>query len=240
MKKVHMVLQGKGGVGKSLVSALYAQYKYDQDQPALCIDTDPVNATFSSYTRFNVQKIDIMDGDEINPRHFDRMMQLIIESDTDVIIDNGAATFVPLSSYMISNDAPNLLASMDIELVIHTVITGGQALIDTLHGFDSLATQFPDPAKFVVWLNPFHGRVENGGKRFEQLKAYTNNKGRVSAIIELPELRKELSGKDFGDMLSARQTFDEALKSDLPIMERQRLSIVKKNIYAAILATSVL
>jgi CO dehydrogenase nickel-insertion accessory protein CooC1 len=49
MAKIHMVLQGKGGVGKSFIAAMLAQYKARKGQIPLCIDTDPVNATFHGY-----------------------------------------------------------------------------------------------------------------------------------------------------------------------------------------------
>lgn len=42
---VHFTLQGKGGVGKSLVSALLAQYFQTVVGDVKCIDTDPVNQT---------------------------------------------------------------------------------------------------------------------------------------------------------------------------------------------------
>ena len=50
--KIHMVLQGKGGVGKSFIAALMAQFLQDRGRDPVCIDTDPVNATFAGY--FNV------------------------------------------------------------------------------------------------------------------------------------------------------------------------------------------
>lgn len=71
MAKIHMVLQGKGGVGKSMIAAAIAQYKASKGQTPLCIDTDPVNSTFEGYRALNVQRLNIMDGDEINTRNFD-------------------------------------------------------------------------------------------------------------------------------------------------------------------------
>ena len=38
MAKIHMVLQGKGGVGKSVIAALIAQYKASKGQAPLCLD----------------------------------------------------------------------------------------------------------------------------------------------------------------------------------------------------------
>ncbi|EHY0174132.1 conjugal transfer protein TraL [Salmonella enterica] len=233
MAKIHMMLQGKGGVGKSTSAGIIAQYKMGKGQTPLCIDTDPVNATFEGYKALNVRRLNIMDGDEINSRNFDTLVELIAPSKHDVVIDNGASSFVPLSHYLISNQVPALLHDMGHELVVHTVITGGQALLDTVNGFAQLAGQFPAEALFVVWLNPYWGPIEHEGKGFEQLKAYTANRERVSAIIKMPVLKEETYGRDFSDMLQERLTFDEALaKESLTIMTRQRLKIVKNQLFA--------
>ena len=52
MSKVHLTLQGKGGVGKSYVASLIAQHRMDKGMPVSCIDTDPVNSTFCQYKAF--------------------------------------------------------------------------------------------------------------------------------------------------------------------------------------------
>ena len=139
MAKIHMILQGKGGVGKSVIAALLAQYKASKGHPSLCIDTDPVNATFHGYQAPDVRQIRLMEGNEINPRRFDALLEMIAPSKQDVIIDNGASAFVPLTHYFISNQVPALLTGMGHELVLHTVVTGGQALLDTINGFRQLA-----------------------------------------------------------------------------------------------------
>ena len=241
MAKIHLVLQGKGGVGKSLIAATIAQYKAMNGQKPLCIDTDPINATFEGYKALNVRRLNILEGDEINTRHFDALVELIAASEGDVIIDNGASSFVPLSHYLISNQVPALLEEMGHELVVHTVITGGQALLDTVSGFAQLAGQFPAEALFVVWLNPYWGPIEHEGKPFEQMKAYTANKARVSALIPIPPLKEETYGRDFSDMLQARFTFDEALAmASLSIMTRQRLKIVRTQLFGQLDQAAVL
>lgn len=241
MAKIHMVLQGKGGVGKSFIAATLAQYKASKGQKPLCIDTDPVNATFAGYKALGVKRLQIMEGDEINPRNFDTLVELVAPSKDDVIIDNGASSFVPLSHYLISNQVPALLADMGHELVVHTVVTGGQALLDTVSGFSQLVSQFPTEAIFVVWLNPYWGPIEHEGKGFDQLKAYTANKARVSAIVSIPALKEETYGRDLSDMLQERLTFDEALAmSSLTIMTRQRLKIVKGQLFGQLDNATVL
>ncbi|MBR4877038.1 MAG: conjugal transfer protein TraL, partial [Rhodocyclaceae bacterium] len=82
------------------------------------------------------------------------------------------------------------------------------------------------------WLNPYWGAVEFEGKTFEQMRAYTANKDRVSAIIHIPTLKAETYGRDLEDLLRTRRTFAEALDDpDLTIMTRQRLRIVQRQIF---------
>ena len=241
MAKIHMVLQGKGGVGKSFIATVIAQYKISKGQQPLCIDTDPVNATFHGFKALNVRLLEIMQGDEIQTRNFDTLVELIAPSKDDVIIDNGASSFVPLTHYLISNQVPALLQEMGHEMVVHTVITGSQALLDTVSGFAQLASQFPAECLFVVWLNPYWGPIEHEGKGFEKMKAYTDNKARVSAIIQIPALKEETYGRDFSEMLQERRTFDEALAdSALTIMTRQRLKIVKSQLFQQLENAAVL
>lgn len=232
MAKIHMIMQGKGGVGKSFASAILAQYSIYKKATPLCIDIDPINATFGSYKAFNVHKLDIMSADEISARKFDNLIELIAGTDNDVIIDNGASSFVPLSHYLLSNQIPHLLTEMGHELLIHTVITGGQAQLDTVSGFAQLAKQFPANTAFVVWLNPYWGAIEYEGKGFEQLKAYKDNQDSVVAIIRIPELKEETFGQDLAEILKERVTFDEAIaQAGKSIIVRQRLKIIQAKLF---------
>ena len=58
---VHLVLQGKGGVGKSFVSAILAQYFRTKSAPVHCLDTDPVNATFAQYRLLEAEHLKVLD-----------------------------------------------------------------------------------------------------------------------------------------------------------------------------------
>ena len=241
MASIHLILQGKGGVGKSMIAAFIAQYKLGKGKLPLCLDTDPVNASFEAYKSLKVSRLSILQDEEIDPRRFDQLIEQIAKSKTDVIIDNGASSFVPLSAYVLSNHVPTLLRDMGHQLIVHTVVTGGQALLDTLTGMTQLIRQFPAEVPFVVWLNPYWGPIELEGKSFEQMKAYREHKDRISAIIPLPDLKKETFGRDLSDMLQAHLTFDEAIASpSLTIMARQRLSIIKKQLFEQFSAVPVL
>jgi len=173
-----------------------------------------------------------MEGDNVDPRKFDNLVELISKSKTDVIIDSGASTFVGLSHYLISNRVSTMLKENGHELVIHTVVTGGQALSDTLNGFNKIMKQFPGDVSFIVWLNLFWGKVEMNGKDFESMKAYVDNKSRVSALLRIPEYKPETFGRDLREMLQDKLTFDEAIaKPEILIMVRQRLKIIRDDLF---------
>lgn len=162
MAKVHLFLQGKGGVGKSFCASMLAQYLLDKGKTPFCIDTDPINATFSSYPRFQAKRIEILKDNRIDPLEFDGIVEQIFSSgeQDSILVDNGASSFVAFSEFLLTNQVPKMLAAENHSITIHTIITGGDEQMDTVAGFSALATHFSDPVKIVVWLNPYYGPVE--------------------------------------------------------------------------------
>lgn len=236
----HLVINGKGGIGKSVIAALSAQYLHSKHRTPHCIDTDPCNRSFSAYAALNVHAVEILEGDDINPRLFDEVIEQISTAPGDVVVDSGASSFVALSSYLLSNDIPALLLDHARPLRLHVVIAGGSNLEETVHGFTQLARQFPKNTEFVVWLNPLHGPITHDGKEFEELKSYTTHKDRVTAIIRIPKLKPETFGADFTGMLNARQTFAEVLGApETTVMSRHRLTSIRDRIFKQ-LETAVL
>ncbi|RSV12409.1 conjugal transfer protein TraL [Sphingomonas sp. ABOLF] len=233
MKNVHLTLQGKGGVGKSLVTSLVAQYHQEKGRETVNLDTDPVNSSFESYAALNVRHIDLLDSEQkLNTRNFDQLMEAVLTEDADFIVDNGASSFLPLSGYMVENEVPQLIAGAGKQLVIHTVVTGGQALRETLSGLARLAEQMPPEARIIVWLNEFFGDIEANGKTFEEMRAYTDNRERISGLVKLTKLSGDTFAKDFAMMLDRKLTFSEATASpDFGLMSKQRLGMVKKAIW---------
>ena len=156
MKKVHITLQGKGGIGKSFVSIMIAQYIKQQDSGLLCLDTDPINATFSTFSALHVRSIALLEGNNmINERGFDEMMEQIINSDSNVVIDNGAASYVPLSTYLMENQAFDIIQRAGKQVIVHSVIAGGLAQDNTVSDFAALTSQLPEGVGVVVWLNEY-------------------------------------------------------------------------------------
>lgn len=233
MIQAHFTLQGKGGVGKSLVSSLIAQYLRSKNKPVIVVDTDPVNATLSGYEALNVRRLELMQGGTVNERNFDSLILGILdEKNANYVVDNGSASFVPLCHYIIENDTILSIVDSGKEVFIHTVITGGSALMDTLIGFEALVEQMPEQVKIVVWLNEFLGEIKADGKTFEEMKVYQKNKDRVHRIIRIEQRTSVTYGEDIKQMMESKMTFDEVNTSlKFNSIEKSRLFKVKKAIY---------
>lgn len=228
---VHLSLQGKGGVGKSLVASILAQYLTDRGRSVRCIDTDPINQTLLQYRALQVHHLKLLRDGEIDQRRFDDLIDRLLTEDGVFVVDNGASTFIPLCNYMLQNNVIRMLRSAGRDLYVHTVITGGQALLDTLEGFRQLA-ESTTGQNIIVWINEFFGRVESGGKEFSQMNVYQENAGKVLGSVGIPKRNQDTFGRDVEEMVARKLTFDEAIKSErTSLMTKQRLKIVQRELF---------
>jgi hypothetical protein len=230
-RKVNLVLQGKGGVGKSLVAALVAQHLLSKpDAQVVCIDTDPVNATLMGYKRFAARRAEILDGASIDTRRFDQMMEWVLGEDADFVIDNGASCFIPFTNYLFEADVLSTIRECGKDVLIHTVITGGQALVDTLHGLNELVCRIPEEGRrIVVWLNEYFGPIEVDGKPFEEMQVYERARENIAAVFRLPRQNPQTFGVDLRVMLERKLTFDEAITGPhFYLISKQRLRMMQR------------
>ena len=224
-RKVHFVLQGKGGVGKTLIASLLAQFYLEKGGHLVCLDTDPVNGSFSAIRALGASHIKLLDGDRINVDVVDEIVERVIVEDANFVVDNGAASFVPLSRYLVEHDIAGLIAGAGKQVVVHTVLTGGPAMLDTAKALAAIIEQFPTVVEVVVWLNEFFGPiVTDSGQSFEQTPLYDQCRGRIAGIVRLERLNPDTFGRNVRDMLARQITFAEAdQSSDFRIVARQRL-----------------
>jgi hypothetical protein len=226
---IHLSLQGKGGVGKSLVASILAQYFNARGKAVRCVDTDPVNRTLFQYKALNVNRLELLREGSIDQRGFDSLMETLLTEDATFIVDNGASTFIPLWSYILENSAIDVLTRAGKRLYVHTVITGGQALLDTLHGFKSLAESTSE-RNIIVWVNEYFGRIERDGKSFEDMGAYRESENKVFGSVHLTKRNQDTFGRDLEEVVSRKLTLDEAIKDGpFSIMTKQRLKVMQRD-----------
>src|SRR5882762_9623336 len=230
---VHFTLQGKGGVGKSLVAAIIAQYFQSIGAAPTCIDTDPVNQTLVNYKALNASHLPLMaeNSSRVDERKFDDLMEQLLSKDEVFVVDNGSASFIPLSNYLLENDALHLLKDAGCDVFIHVIITGGQALLETLEGFRALAAA-SSSQNIVVWLNEYFGPIELDGKKFVEMKVYKEHAAKVRGTIRIQERNADTFGKDIQVLAKNKLTFEEALTNpDWQIMARQRIRTVQRDLF---------
>jgi hypothetical protein len=236
MATIHIVLQGKGGVGKSYISSLLTQFYQSQGVSPICIDTDPVNASFSAYKAYKVERIELMEENNINVRQFDTLIERLAgtKEDDTVIIDNGAATFIPLCSYIFESGSLQFLEEMGHDLTLHTVVTGGQSLNDTMQGMASLIHHFKG-MKITVWLNEYFGKIEKNGVKFENTDFFQDNAENIYSVVPLPLYNQATFGVDIAEVVKNNLSYQEAIESpQFAVMSKHRLKRVQTEIFSSI------
>ena len=230
---VHFILQGKGGIGKTLVSTILAQWLAQKDGQALrCYDTDQENPTFSRYKAMDVKHVPVMtDTRSIDPKRFDSLMIDLLEADGNCVIDNGANTFSPLMGYLLENDCFGLLQESGRKVYIHTIVGGGDTLHDTATGFVSTAKSTNVP--LVLWENEHFGKLASAsGKLFTESTTYADFADRVVGRVVLASRNADTFGADIKKMNMARLTADEVRSSDkFNLMEKQRIKVVFRDLF---------
>ena len=186
---VHLVLQGKGGVGKSFVSAILAQYFRTKSARVHCMDTDPVNATFAQYRLLEAEHLKVLRRGRINEKEFDVFVQRVCCGEGVFIVDTGATTFVPLWNFILENEILEMFQTHQRRVFVHSVVAGGQAMSDTLNGLERLA-QTTSQKNVIVWINEYFGEVTKDGKTFEEFKIAEEYAHKLVGSVLIRDRRK--------------------------------------------------
>ena len=228
---IHILLQGKGGVGKSLISAILSQYLLSKGQDVRGIDADPVNQTLSEYRGLAVNCLNLLKEGSVDQREFDLLMERFLTESGTFVVDTGASTFIPLWHYILENHALDYLRERGKRVFVHSVITGGQSLNDTLAGFEQLAETTREK-NIVVWLNEYFGAVLPAGSLFRDMAVCRKHAGKVHGTVAVVRRTADTFGRDVEEMICHKMTFDEALNgSGFTIMAKQRLRVVQRDLF---------
>ena len=231
---VHLMLQSKGGVGKTTCCAFLAEYIIDAGKDLVLLDMDPRNASLSKYKGLPVESVDIFDEGAIDPAKTTRFFSRLIEADRDktVVVDTGATTFEAMMDFLIKQEVVEEFWTAGRPLYLHTVVCSGGSSRETLSTFMSLAENVTSRQNLVVWLNEMGEHLEFAGKTFADTKGFQSNQGRVAATV-LVEWEKT-KGLTLDLLLKGKMTFKEAERTDQPSMEyfyRRNVPKIRASIY---------
>lgn len=93
---IHLILQGKGGVGKSIVASWLAEFLVGRGQPVRCFDGDPVNRSLGQIKALNVEKLDLLNDEGVVMRsRYDALINRFLTEEVVFLVDSGATAFLP-------------------------------------------------------------------------------------------------------------------------------------------------
>lgn len=229
---VNMVMQPKGGAGKSVVSFLLANYLKDRVNKFQFVDTDPNNPTFSNYKALDVKTINIIKkvGRErfIDQSKFDEFIEGFIENYGAGLVDTGSGDFIYINSYMMSNDIPEVLAECEKQLIIHVPINYGSSQAETMAGLFGILENYPD-TPIVIWGNEFY----EAARTSIDLKAISKQTGgKAIGLIDIEKRNADTHEADFKKMLTQGMIFDEVkASSEFSFLKTKRLLTIQSDIY---------
>jgi hypothetical protein len=229
---VHLILQGKGGVGKSVIASWLAEFLTKRGQPVRCIDGDPVNRSLGQYKGFPVDKLELINESGVVQRNrYDALVERFTTEEAVFIVDSGATAFLPFWTYIVEADIVAVLGSAGRRVYIHVPISGGEMLTDTLLGFKTIAETATD-RNLVVWINEYFGPVKRDDKTFDQMQVYRDHQDKVLASVGLPQLSPDTFGENVRRMRERKLTFEEAIISpEFHLVAKQRLCMVRRGLF---------
>jgi len=219
MKRLDLILNGKGGVGKSFFAVNFVQFLKDKSIAYVAIDSDNENSTlkrFHSDARF----LDLE-----NRRELDGIFAALEKADL-VVMDCRAASTNLFIDYFAEIDLPAVLSALGTALTLVMPVNHESDSVDQVQ---RLADQFGKQCGYVVVRNAAH----------------SNSFGLFEASEVRAQLKNDLSGREITmsrlhdwlvEALNAENlTITTAMKHPaFSLLDRQRLQTWQRKLYAEI------
>jgi hypothetical protein len=219
MSMIHFIGGEKGGVGKSVLARLLAQYHIDRDLPFQAFDADRSHGAMLRFYGDYAQPIVLDDFSSA-----DQLMEAAVERRQDVLVDLAAQTSLPLFKWIDENDVLGLAAEEGVGVVMWHVLDDGVDSIDLL---ERLFDRYGTSAAYVVVKNLGRGKDFSD---FETSSARAAADALEAPIVELPELHGPTMHKvDHHDLSFWAAVSNK--QAGLGLMERQRVKVWTRKAY---------
>lgn len=228
MSSLNFIGGEKGGVGKSVVARVLAQYLIDKDQPFMGFDTD---RSHTSFTRFYADYaapvlVDSFEG-------LDQVVSMFEDSDVAatprVIVDLAAQTAAPLARWIKDSDLLGLMADMGVGVNFWHVADAGKDSVELL---DRLLDTYGAGPNYLIVKNM--GR----GSDFSQLEnspAMARALEMGARIVTLAQLHEASMRKIDRQNASFWAAIHNRTEEDaLGLLERQRVKNWLKKTYESL------
>jgi hypothetical protein len=183
-KKVNLVCQAKGGVGKSFFIYL-AYQKMKEDENTSFIDLDNANQTTLKRLPANkVKSFDVLDArKKINREAFLSLFETVSGSSkiSNFFVDMGATESIEFLNMMTQNFSPADLKSefdsLNLEIVFNVVISGGDVYVACVKFLDELIATVNTLFTVNIWVNMGRFNAVNDKDYLDTLATYQGKPG---------------------------------------------------------------
>jgi len=226
MASLNFIGGEKGGVGKSVLSRLLAQYFIDRGRPFTGFDTD---RSHTSFTRFYADYaspviVDRYEGLDKIASRFEEVP--VIGQQESVIVDLAAQTALPLARWIKDSDLLPLLGEMGVTVNFWHLADAGKDSVDLLERL--LNTYGPGP-NYIVVKNLGRGSDFSELEQSAALKKALALGARVVTLAQLHETSMRKIDRQNASFWSAINNRTEG--ETLGMLERQRVKTWLKNSY---------
>jgi hypothetical protein len=231
MANIHLIGGEKGGVGKSLVARILAQYLIDKEIPFLGFDTDRSHgALMRFYSGFAspvlVDRYEALDA---------IVEAAVAEPQRRILVDLAAQTQEPLAKWIEESGVLELAGDVGINFFHWHVMDAGKDSVDLLA---RLLDRFGDKLRYVLVLNQLRGDdfsiLQESGQQARALELGA----RVVSIKRLSESAIQKIDATSSSFWAATHAADKA-QTGLGLMERQRVKMWLHAAYREIDAVGV-
>lgn len=223
MSTIHLIGGEKGGVGKSVVARVLAQYMIDNSIPFIGFDTD---RSHGSLLRFYADYASPTIVD--NYESLDAIMEMAATNpDQHILVDLAAQTHYPLAKWIDESGVLELAEELGISICYWNVMDSGKDCVNLL---DKLLDQYGTRLNYILVQNQL--RDDN----FSIFEA-SDTKGRALALnarlITLKRLHAPVMTKIDANSSSfwAAKNKDEENLNALCLLERQRVKMWLRHAY---------
>jgi hypothetical protein len=226
MANIHFIGGEKGGVGKSLVSRLVAQYLIDRELPFLGFDTDRSHGALLRFYSGFASPV-LIDRYEA----LDSIIEAAVEQpDRRILVDLAAQTHDPLVQWMDESGVLDMAAESGFTITYWHVMDSGRDSVDLLK---KLLDRFGARLNYVLVRNQMRGddfgMLEQSGEQDRAL-------GFGAHVVTIKHLSDTIIQKIDASSSSfwAAQHDADKSRTGLGMMDRQRLKMWLRDAYQQI------
>jgi hypothetical protein len=226
LTQLHLIGGEKGGVGKSVVARLLAQYFIDRQIPFLGFDSDRSHGALVRFYSGYASQV-LIDRYE----SLDAIVEAATEQpDRRILVDLAAQTQEPLTQWMDESQLLEVAPELGLQIRYWHVMDAGHDSVELLR---RLLDRYEGRLSYVIVLNQIRGddfNILNASGQLDRARSFGATVINIKRLRDVAMSQIDAAGSSFWAAIQPKD------QGGLPfgILERQRLKTWLKQAYEAI------